>query len=212
MPAPQINIEELLRSTQTVSEHGVIRPDDIRQYLDTYSLKSNVPMKFTSVTFENTESPLADRIKDFALNGKGVLIMQGGNGTGKTRLACCAINERILSQINGGRYISCFYEVCPLIRSSRSFRAEKNEVQVLNDFFTTPFLVLDEVGKGDDSVISKMFVSTVLAARYDNELPTLITTNLEKQEFIEFVGKDIESRLHEIATMWTLDGQDRRAR
>ena len=86
----------------------------------------------------------------------------------------------------------------------------RNELQTLSHYYTTPFLVLDEVGKGDDAVIAKMFVACVLAARYDNNLPTLITTNMNAEELGEFVGKDIKSRFFETAQIYTLDGADLR--
>ena len=187
--------------------------DSIAEERDTffdkhYSRNAGVPERFLDATFENTENRTTSKIKSFTQLGRGVMILMGTNGTGKSRTACCAINWRIANGLSAGNYISCNYQVCPLIRSSRSFRAEKNELQVLTEFYTTPFLVLDEVGKGDDSVISKMFVACVLAARYDNNLPTLITTNLNKQELSEFVGKDIQSRFFETAQIAILDGED----
>lgn len=175
-----------------------------------FARQAGVPERFLDATFDNTQNRTTEKVKSFTQFSRGVLILNGSNGTGKSRTACAAINYRIANGLNAGRYISCNYQVCPLIRSSRSFRAERNELQTLTDFYTTPFLILDEVGKGDDSVISKMFVTCVLAARYDNNLPTLITTNLTKQELSEFVGQDIQSRFFETATIATLDGNDLR--
>lgn len=187
--------------------------DSITEERDTFfdknfSRNAGVPERFLDATFDNTENRCSEKIRSFTQLGRGVMILMGTNGTGKSRTACCAINWRIANGRSAGNYISCNYQVCPLIRSSRSFRADKNELQVLTEFYTTPFLVLDEVGKGDDSLISKMFVSCVLAARYDNNLPTLITTNLNKQELSEFVGKDIQSRFFETAQIAVLDGED----
>lgn len=175
-----------------------------------FARQAGIPERFLDATFENTQNRISARVKDFTQFSRGVLIINGSNGTGKSRTACAAINYRIASGLTAGMYISCNYQVCPLIRSSRSFKADKNELLVLTEFYTTPFLILDEVGKGDDAVISKMFVSCVLAARYDNNLPTLITTNMAKDELAEFVGKDIQSRFFETATMLILDGNDLR--
>lgn len=176
-----------------------------------FARNAGVPERFLEATFANTQNRCTEKVKTFVQLNRGVLIINGSNGTGKSRTACCAINYRIANGMSAGMYISCNYQVCPLIRSSRSFRAEKNESETLKEFYTTPFLILDEVGKGDDSVISKMFVTCVLAARYDNNLPTLITTNLSKQELAEFVGADITSRFKETATVAVLDGNDLRA-
>lgn len=175
-----------------------------------YSRNAGVPERFLDANFDNTQNRVTEKVKKFADFERGVLIINGTNGTGKTRTACAAINYRIANGKASGTYISCNYQVCPLIRSSRSFRAEKNELQTLTEFYTTPFLVLDEVGKGDDGVISKMFVTCVLSARYDNNLPTLITTNLTKDELSAFVGKDVTSRFFETANVVVLDGEDLR--
>lgn len=198
MKCPQLNIND--------------EEDNVeRDFFDkNFSRKAGVPERFLEATFENTQNRCTSRVKDFVQFSRGVLIIQGTNGTGKSRIACAAINYRIAHKLVSGKYISCNYQVCPLIRSSRSFRAERNEIDTLTEFYTTPFLVLDEVGKGDDEVISKMFVTCVLAARYDNNLPTLITTNLSKQELSEFVGKDITSRFSETAITAILDGEDLR--
>ena len=199
MKCPQLELNE-------VAEEQTVSVSELR----TYAENAGVPKRFLDATFENTQNICTQKVKDFVEFGKGVLILMGTNGTGKTRLACAAINKRIRNRKNPGMYISCNYEVCPLIRSSRSFRAEKSEYDVLQEFYTTPFLVLDEIGKGDDSVISKMFVTCVLAARYDNNLPTLITTNLDKNGLAEFVGQDISSRFKETAMIGVLAGNDMR--
>ncbi len=199
MQCPQLN--------ESMVNEGLLNERD--SFFDkNFARQAGVPERFLNATFENTENRCSERVKNFVQFGRGVLILNGTNGTGKSRTACAAINYRISTGLNSGKYISCNYHVCPLIRSSRSFKADRSEYDTLLEFYTTPFLVLDELGKGDDSVISKMFVSCVLAARYDNNLPTLITTNLTKQELREFVGKDIQSRFFETATIATLDGED----
>ena len=172
------------------------------------SEQCNVPRKYNDATFANTDCRLKDIALDFALHGKGVMIVCGNNGTGKTRLGSCCINERILREIAGGRYISCSYEVGPLIRSSRSFSAKKSEMDVYKEFYTTPFLVIDEAGKGDDVAVSKAFIRNVLLARYDYELPSFISMNGTKEEFMELVGNDVVSRLHETGKIYVLNEKD----
>lgn len=201
MQCPQLTISE--------EDNEVIGNDN--SYFDkNFARKAGVPERFLEATFENTQNCCTQRVLDFTQFSRGVLILNGSNGTGKSRTACAAINYRLANGMAPGMYISCNYQVCPLIRSSRSFRADKNEMQVLTEYYTTPFLILDEVGKGDDEIISKMFVTCVLAARYDNNLPTLITTNLSKDDLADFLGADVTSRLHETAKVAVLDGKDLR--
>lgn len=176
--------------------------------------KNGVPERFVTSTFDNTESKMNEILKEFSLTGKfqnkNIIILAGNNGTGKSRLAACCMSYRVDNGLNSGYYASCSYEICPLIRSSRSFKAETNEIDTLSFFYKNPFLVLDETGKGDDNIIAKSFINNVLSARYDNDLPTLLTTNLTKDELIDFVGKDVESRFKETAKFYILDGEDKR--
>lgn len=189
--------------------------DVVAQNFNTDVLKNSarnagIPEKFINATFANTKNSAITALESFLRASKGVLIVNGRNGTGKTRTACSAMNWRIENGLNPGLFISCNYQVCPMIRSSRSFRSEKSEYEILEEYYTSPFVVLDEVGKGDDAVISKMFVTNVLSARYDNDLPTLITTNFTKQELIDFVGTDIHSRFIETASIVVLNEMDYR--
>lgn len=202
MECPQLNINELS------AEDLEIKSDSI--FNKNFARNAGVPERFLDANFDNTSNRCSEAVKSFSELSRGILIIFGTNGTGKSRTACAGINNRIAKKLSPGRYISCNYEVCPLIRASRSFRADRNEYDTLKDFYTTPFLVLDEVGKGDDAVISKMFVTCVLAARYDNNLPTLITTNMNKEELSQFVGADISSRFKETAKVFVLDGADLR--
>lgn len=167
-----------------------------------------VPVKYRTTTFEATPNRLTEVAKDFAINGKGVMVVCGGNGTGKTNLGCCCINERILNELPGGLFISCDYEVGPLVRSHRNFNSKKSEYDFMNEFYTAPFCFIDEACKGDDLVISKMFLQDVLKARYNNDLPTFIAMNGTKDEFLEFVEKDVANRLREIGRIYVLNEKD----
>jgi DNA replication protein DnaC len=181
----------------------------------TIALQAGVPKKYLDCTFDNTVNCISDEVKYFAKNGqtkngKKVVIIFGGNGTGKTRTASCAMNYRIQEELPSGLFISCKYQICPMIRASRNFKADRNEYQLLQDFYKAPFVVIDDAGKGDDLVISKMFLSCVLSAKYDYDLPVLVTTNLTKSEFSEFVGKDVNERLSEIACSLILNDRNYR--
>lgn len=168
----------------------------------------NLPRKYYGVTFDVHPNEWTECLRDFSESKKGVLILQGGNGTGKTESVCAMFTNRIQKGLVAGLYLSNKYELCPLIRTSRSFSANINEYDLLKRYYTTPFLAIDEVGKGDNEVIEKMFVSNVLSARYDNELPTVLVTNWTTKELEDFLGDEIKSRFLETATICTLNERD----
>lgn len=199
---PQLSVSEIKDDAKYEEELDVISTN--------FAKEAGVPLKFLNATFQNTCNEITDKVRNFCEKGKGVLVLSGSNGTGKTRTASCAINHRLANHLQGGIFISCKHDMCPLIRSSRSFRAEKSELQVYKELYETPFLVLDEVGRGDDQIIAKAFIENVLSARYDNELPTLITTNFTMKDLCSYVGLDITSRFYETAEVLVLAGEDLR--
>lgn len=173
-----------------------------------------IPKKYWNISLDDCSNSITDLVRDFVLGktNKKVLVIEGPNGTGKTRTVSAAFTERLLSGLAAGKYISCKYTVCPMVRSSRSFSAKVNEIDLLNRFYNEPFLVLDEAGKGDDQCLEKVFDSNVISARYDNELPTVICTNETMGELCTYLGYDIEDRFRETALVLTLDGESWRTK
>lgn len=168
----------------------------------------NIPKRYWGVTFEKHPNNITEGVKKFATAKSGVLIIQGANGSGKTETACAMFTYRIEKRLRAGQYLNAKYEICPMIRSSRSYAAKQNELEVLRRYYNEPFLVIDEVGKGDNAEMEKQFLSQVLSARYDNELPTVIITNWTSKELSAFLGEDIRSRFFETAIIKTLTGDD----
>lgn len=175
---------------------------------------TKIPKKYYGVTFTTHANNITQQVKEFftkgKLNGKKILVIQGPNGTGKTETVCAGLNFRVLEGMSG-EYMSCKYTLCPALRSSRSFAAKQNEMEFFNHYYNIPFLVLDEAGKADNSELEKIFLANVISARYDNDLPLVIVTNMTMRELCDFLGKDIESRMRESASVLTLDGNDWRA-
>lgn len=169
---------------------------------------TGIPKRYYGVSFETHSNSTTNQVRDFSIKGKGVLIIEGSNGSGKTETLCAAFYERYIHGLTPGLYLSCKYTVCPMMRSSRSFAAKLNEMDTYEKFYNIPFLVLDEVGKGDDTVLEKTFVSNVISARYDNDLNTAIGTNMTIEELCSWLGEDISSRFHQTAIQCVLDGKD----
>lgn len=179
------------------------RDTPVKQYA------KGLPLRYSQAELENVDETIRNKLETFALEGSGVLVLTGINGTGKTYAVCSMINKRCEKGLfSANSYLSCKYEVCPMLRASRSFSAKESEYELLQRYYQLPFLVLDEVGKGDDRVIEKMFVSNVLSARYDNKKPTVIATNLLPKEISELLGLDIKSRLNETGTVIVLNDKN----
>lgn len=183
--------------------------DVVEQKMNTFDYSvTGMPPRYYGVTFDKFPNAISDKVREFSLHGSGPIVLEGSNGTGKTVTLCASFYERYINGLTPGLYLSCKYTVCPMIRSSRSFAAKVNEMDMLLIYYNTPFLILDEVGKGDDKILERNFVSCVLSARYDRKLKTGIGTNMSTDELCTWLGEDINSRFHETAIALVLDGKD----
>lgn len=70
----------------------------------------------------------------------------------------------------------------------------KDELQELS---TSKALVIDDAGVEDERYHSE-HIATLIARRYRNALPTIVTTNLNERDFGLRYGNRINDRLHEI--------------
>jgi DNA replication protein DnaC len=189
---------------------------DIKQNCDTvfnatsFIEQTNIPEKFINAHLEDSETDKV--IREFCEEKSKyiTLVLIGDFGRGKSYSACASMINRSKLGMNAGKYISCKYEVCPLIRTSRNFKSSVQEYDILKEYYTIPYLVLDEIGQGDDAQIEKVFDSNIISARYDNEKRTVITTNMDMNEICTFLGGSLKSRFKETAVPVYFNGIDRR--
>jgi hypothetical protein len=114
---------------------------------------------------------------------KNSLVFHGSVGTGKSGLMSAAVNEKLaLGE-------TCLYsrldEFIEEYRSTYREDAEKTTEEVMAKHKHAPILFWDEVniyGVKDD-VLNK--VESIIRYRYNNQLPTLMTTNLDQKSFLD---------------------------
>lgn len=180
---------------------------------------AHIPLRFSNAVLGSYSTEIEREVKEFALKDKndGVFLITGGVGTGKTTLLCGAIHERDMNCLCGGDYISCRM-LCAKIRTSRSFQAKVNEEELYEFYSKSPFLAIDELGKAEDAEQERAFLTSILARRYDNMLPTLIATNLSANQVKDLIlgqnktGNDIVDRLKTTLTVRQLLGISNRER
>ena len=181
--------------------------DEVNRYAD-------IPLRFSETRLGKSEDEKT--MFDFATKpvSDAVLILSGGVGTGKTSRLCGAMHERAVLGMSAGKYLSC-RTLCAKIRTSKSFSARINEEELYEMYSKTPFLVIDEFGRGDDEKLELQFISTVLALRYDNNLRTAIGTNLSLGNVKNVLanngaGEDLVDRLSSVLIPMVLDGNSLR--
>lgn len=126
-----------------------------------------------------------DYAKNFHKLGKkknGLMIM-GTYGTGKTHLACAIANELIENQtelIN-----KTMQDLLSEIK--KSFNEFSNS-SILEDYKTVPLLIIDDMGKEQSTEWSISTIYDIINGRYENYLPTIITTNFNSQKLKQELG------------------------
>ncbi|MCQ2598470.1 MAG: ATP-binding protein [Treponema sp.] len=167
-----------------------------------------MPKRFRGVTFNTHPNEATERVKKFCTKkGGGVLMLVGPVGTGKTETACCSFYERAKLGLNAGEYLNVKRELCPMYRSSRLTTSTITEWQFFEHLYNLPFLILDEVGQGDNQDIERLVVTNILSACYDNDTKVIITSNMTTRQFCEFMGDRIHDRLRQVAEEVILNGK-----
>ena len=141
--------------------------------LDTYQCYTPELMRIMKTVTSFAENP-----------ANKTLILCGGNGVGKTHLACGVIRKC------GGLYRTVqrlMFEA----DGTMSFKATETKVQLLDRMGTAPMLVLDEIGRGAQVERQQELVQYVLDLRYCELKPTVLVSNLSKADLIKWLGQSI---------------------
>lgn len=114
------------------------------------------------------------------------LLILGSVGTGKTHLSIGLINNIIHKALIYCRYATEF-ELLELY-TQKKFDA-------FNGFKKVDILVLDEIGKRELQDWQKIQLEELISYRYNELLPTIYISNLETDEFKQFLGDRVTDRL-----------------
>ena len=176
-------------------------------YLDPY---------YAELTFEKDDSPdskpskdlrrYADKWEQMKEKNIGLLLM-GSYGTGKTFYASAIANE-VRRQ---GDYV-LIGTLSKLIQSMNDdYGHDKAEWE--NKIKTYPLMVIDDLGVERDTDYSYEQIENIIDLRYRSHLPVIVTTNINVTDLANLndVRKErVWSRLREMCTAYTINGNDRR--
>lgn len=156
---------------------------------------------------------------NFALHmqdGTGLYI-EGTNGTGKTHLAAA-----IAMQLMTEQKIPCICKTAGdlLLDIKSAFDIENiNEKRILQVYKDVSLLIIDDLGKEQCTDWSISTLYSIMNDRYENMLPTIITTNYNSEDlaraltpkgYDNYKAKAIISRLKEVSKVLTMAWEDAR--
>jgi DNA replication protein DnaC len=144
----------------------------------------------------------------FSEDSKGIRLV-GSYGCGKTHLTA-AIIHRLAEQGIGG----VFVVVPELLRSIRRGYNSPNEdsEKLVSLTEEAPILVLDDLGAEKPSEWVREQLYVIINRRYENMLPTIVTTNCSTQELVDRIGQRTVSRLIEMTTPYKILAKDYRVK
>lgn len=182
-----------------------------RAYLE----NSNIPLRYRKESLK-TYKPAADNVKVFnwvcnyveavkaKKNTKNLLYINGSYGTGKTHLGCGIIREL-------GGYILTSLELCITYDSCRDFKATETRIQFLKRLCQNKVLVIDEVGKGIES-IEKQVLPYIINEFYGSGHLLVFLGNGSNDDFNKIVGEASADRMSESGVYIPLIGESIRKR
>jgi DNA replication protein DnaC len=167
-----------------------------------------VPRKLTASTFDDFQidspawAPMVKTVRDFAATPKGILLLLGNVGTGKSHLAVAALRQRV----DAHRHDAMFITQSALLRRHRqSYKSphrragDETPQDILEACQEANLLVLDDLGLSSGSRDEPALVYDLLTHRYDNFSATIITSNLTPSELETEIGSRLYDRLREAA-------------
>lgn len=148
------------------------------------------------------------------------LLVMGPVGSGKTWAAYGALRAaavRSLKPNRAGRYVlgtwtsTTFPDFVAHLRPrAYSERDDMTSEKYMLTLRETPLLLLDDLGVGKATEWTEEVTHRLVSGRYDDEKPSIYTTNLTPAELNVIVGERMVSRLAEQCVRVQLLGVDRR--
>lgn len=203
------------------TEHWQARDEEIKAWEKAQDLRAKkeryqrqVPERYWSESIDTYKTDTEERRKakiktesfiQAVKCGKfQTLVFLGTVGTGKTHLASGIVYEC------GG-----LYRLAPAIveemRRAKSFTANDTEADIIKYYGHVPLLVIDEIGRGIAATDEKYMLYQILNARYNTRKPTVLISNQNKKDFLNYVGIAAADRLTESAQVVEFTGQSYRA-
>lgn len=156
---------------------------------DGYTAKTPAQKKALSVCRD-----YADRFREHHAAGR-CLILSGKPGTGKTHLAVAIANQ--LLHTTGA---VCVYRTVGAMLSyiKGSYDGnEYSEADAIKSLVSPHLLILDEIGATKPSEFELAMLFNVINGRYEQQLPTIIISNLPPAEIGAAMGERCLDRLRE---------------
>jgi DNA replication protein DnaC len=130
------------------------------------------------------------------------MVFVGKVGTGKTQLSCKIIHEWCQLRVTTALFVSTF-DLCTEIK--QGYGQERDIGSIRDRVNRVGLLVLDEYEKRFDSPSEQLELQAMFNRRYNDNLPTVVISNLRREAFDVNVGPAVADRLRQNARTVVFD-------
>jgi DNA replication protein DnaC len=156
-------------------------------------LRMGCPVRTADATFENfitdgnaAKCEVKKRVQTQAARRSGFSILLGTMGTGKTHLACA-----LLKYFEKGIFVT----QAELVDELRGCYDNGGKEKMVAKYQKTECLILDEIDADIKGADITPFLYRILSYRYDRNLITCLTSNLDLTNLLEILGPRLADRM-----------------
>lgn len=167
-----------------------------------------IPPRFKGKTFEAFKAEddkqrkvlavcraYAENFHKHHAEGRSLLLL-GNVGTGKTHLAA-AVADYVIRHYGFNALYRTVYGILQHVKGSFDREAEYNETEAFQAFIEPELLIIDEVGATKSSEFEQQTLFNIINGRYEQQVPTIVISNLMPEELIGALGERCVDRLRE---------------
>jgi DNA replication protein DnaC len=191
--------EKISRLQQEDQEHAkaehIARLKTVASVPDHYADASLDDVRDVPAEYRSNYARTVERVKRI-LEEPGMLVLLGTRGSGKTHIACAAVNA-MCARREPALYRRA-HDLYVELRSSYRAQGGPSEAAIIRRASTTRLLVIDEIQVASGSEWETNTLTSIIDARYANDRPAILISNLQPSEFAARVGDSIASRLAEV--------------
>lgn len=167
----------------------------------THLHRSGVPFRYLEASLKDFRGQQA---------GKPPAVIMGSTGCGKTHLAISHLSAHLWERMGGCLFVR-MVDFLRELRASYDHQAGgSTEDHILAKYKDVEFLVIDDWGAEKQSEWVAQMLYDLIDYRYSNMKITIITTNLNLQDFALVYGERMISRVQAMGGVANMKGRDRR--